>query len=338
MERDAAWHHEKFTEFTILKLQVGEPSPHLAIVGYLSKEQPLLRKGWYIGCYGATYCLPSAQMLWEHWSPELVNKQPDNFAAWIKENWAGIITRTERRCVRTPEKMTVCLTEYAAWLTKSFEGLPALAADGPEDYYNKVWDSVCSVKYIGRYIAIRMIEGMRRYCGIPAELYDVRSLGGWSPRITLSWMYPEMKDAILQENKQGEEAADKAARMLLEVVFDRVPGINFYVLAAMLCEYRVAIEKGKQYPGWTLDQEPLLYDKAKAYWGNRLEAAGLWEARAALFPHAVLGELSGWNGTRWDAARVLRDHGYNWSDLRYDYIKTLAAGDWANPVPREVEG
>lgn len=332
--RDAAWHLDKFIEFTRLKGEVGEPSPHLAIVGYLVKDKDLMEKGWAIGCYGATYCLPSAQMIWENWSHTDAVTNPDGLTDWVHEHWDGIITRTERRCVRTPEKMARCLTSYAMWLSKDFRALTTLPATSPEAYYNAVWDSVCSVYAIGRYIAIRMIEGYRRYCGIPAELYDVRSLGGWSPRITLSWLYPGEADLILTESKEGEKAADTAARALLVEVQRTLPQVNFYILAAMLCEYRVAIEKGKQYPGWTLDQEPLLYDKARAYWGDRLVSAGLWEARAAIFPHEVLGEFGNWNGTRWDCARVLRDHGYNWTDLLYDYQETLKIGDWANPVRR----
>ena len=334
-ERSADWHHEKIAEFTLFKQQIGEPSPHLAIVGYLSKGKDFHTKGWYLGCYGATYCLPSAQMIWEHWTWQQVLKDPHTFEIWIYKNWAGIITRTERRCVRTPAKMTRCLVEYAVWLDQKFDHLLEyqLKASDSQVYYDFVWDELTSVYSFGRYIGIRIIEGFRRYCGIPATLYDVRSIGGWSPRKCLCYLYPDSRELLLTDSIEGMKITDELTYDLI----NRMKGIvkvNTYVMAAMLCEYRVAFENRKQYPGWTLDQEPLLYDKAKKFWGKSLESAGLWEARAAIFPHEALGEFEGWNGTRWVLTCLLRDYEYNWSDLLYDYKNCLYEDDWSNPVYR----
>jgi hypothetical protein len=104
----------------------------------------------------------------------------------------------------------------------------------------------------------------------------------------------------------------------------------------MLCEYKGAYENRHQYVGWTIDQEPLLYEKVIKYFGKQSEdiSKKLWSARESLHPKEVLGEIQGWGGTRWDLARVLRDYGYVWSDLKYDYWETLKSKDWSKPIKR----
>ena len=288
---------------------------------------------WLLCLYAATYCLPSAQVIWSLQTPELARDHPDRLRDWVEKNWKGIITRTERRCVRSPAKMTDCLNSYAVWMEEEFPALKRLPKGGyTHENYEIVWDSVAKVRYFGRYINIRFIEGLRRYFGVPARLYDIRSVGGWSPKRALCYLYPKYLDALLIDDVAGNVLTDQLANEVLDRVQGKLPKVDEYVLAAMLCEYKAAFENHKQYPGWTIDQEPLLYDKVFDYWGDAVDRKALWRARKALFPAKVLGELGGWNGTRWELAKVLRDFGYNWTDLQYDYRATLARGDWAKPV------
>ncbi len=344
-EQTASWHHEKFTEFTKYKQEIGEPSPHLAIVGWMCQDKPVESKLWLLGCYAATYCLPTAQVLWETWKPSELIRDFPKFEGWLNKNWEGIITRQERRCVRTPRKMADCLKSYLHWMREEY---PKLHSDGacsgiffegnPEEanaYYDRVWESVEGIRYFGRYINIRLVEGLRRYCDIPARLYDVRSIGGWSPKKCLAYLYPKHADKLLIDNREGNILTNRLFYKLLSRVRREVPTADEYVIAAMLCEFKGSYEKRHQYPGWTIDQEPLLYDKVLSYWKDKVDTRLLWSARESLFPAEVLGEKgSRWNGTRWDLAATLRDHGYNWSDLRYDYVRTLQSGDFSKPKLR----
>lgn len=326
------WHFDKFVEFTKFKQQIGEPSPHLAIVGHFIKDMDdEWDQLWLLGLYAATYCLPSAQVIWEQYPfQEVAEGDPGELRLWIENNWKGIVTRTERRCVRSPEKMAQCLNSYAAWVQDDYPKLPTKGKFSRENY-DLVWESVSKIKYFGRYINIRFVEGLRRYFDVPARLYDIRSIGGWSPKRALCYLYQKYTPKLLLDNAEGNELTDELAMDLLRRVQKRLPKVDEYVLAAMLCEYKAAFENYKQYPGWTIDQEPLLYDKVYDYWGQDTDRSALWKARKALFPKEVLGELNGWNGTRWELTETLRDYGYNWSDLVYDYSKTK---DVAHPVRR----
>jgi hypothetical protein len=334
-EQTPEWHFDRMVEFTRYKLQVNEPSPHLRIVGHMAKDHPMNDKLWLLSCYGATYCLPSGQVIWEHWSHSDARKKPKAFAGWISDNWKGIITRTERRCVRTPSKMAECLLSCADWIDNEFEKLPKIQATDAHDYYNKVYDSVMGIRYFGRYISIRFVEGLRRFCDIPAMLYDVRSVGGWSPKRCLMYLYPDYMDTLRVDDAEGNATTDALVEDLLEAVKAEVPAVDSYVLAAMLCEYKGAFENRHQYVGWTLDQEPLLYDKTIAYWKDDMDTEMLWKARKDIFPWQVLGEIDKrWWGTRWDLTNVLRDHHYVWTDLQYDYNKTKDSSDFAHPIGR----
>lgn len=341
-DHTAAWHFAKFVEFTKFKQQVGEPSPHLAIVGHMMKGRSLDERLWMLGCYAATYCLPTAQVFWTLIPVDKVRQMgPGRLEDWLTQNWKGVVTRTERRCVRSPKNMRECLWSYAEWMSNEQPSLiwfgkqKAFTKYSREDY-DDTWESVEQVKFFGRYIAIRFIEGLRRYFNVPAMLYDIRSIGGWSPKRALCYLYPQHTTALLRDDKEGNILTDRLASELLDRVKVQLPAINEYVLAAMLCEYKAAFENYKQYPGWTIDQEPLLYDKALAYWKNDIDTTLLWKARKALFPPEVLGELNGWNGTRWDLTTTLRDHGYNWNDLLYVYSETEKRKSWGQPVKRHA--
>jgi hypothetical protein len=229
--------------------------------------------------------------------------------------------------------MAECLVSFLDWAERDFERLTRLQGGETKENYDTVWDSVDDIKFFGRYIAIRFIEGLRRFLGVPARLYDIRSVGGWSPKRALCYLYPEHAAALLIDDKEGNALVSKLALELLVTVQASLPKVDEYILAAMLCEYKSAFENCHQYPGWTIDQEPLLYDKVEAKWSKEaLDSKALWASRAALFPPEALGEISGWNGTRWDCTKTLRHHGYNWSDKVYDFCATRDSGNWAEPI------
>jgi hypothetical protein len=314
------WHREKLIEFTRLKLEVGEPSPHLAIMGHLVRDMPEADGLWALGCYAATYCLPTAQVIWSLQPFSVARKS--SLEPWIRDNWPGIVTRTERRCVRSPVKMAECLASLARWIENDFPALRTLPQELTHSNYDVVWESVNRIKFFGRYINIRFVEGLRRYFKVPAMLYDIRSVGGWSPKRCLCFIYPEHIEKLLVDDVEGNALTNMLCAELLSEIKAELPEVNEYVFAAMLCEYKACYENYHQYPAWTIDQEPLMYDKVYAYWGDDIDTSLLWNARAALFPQAVLGEISGWHGTRWPLTRCLHDHGYNWSDLKYDWART----------------
>ena len=332
-ERTPDWHFNKFVTFTKRKIEINEPSPHLRMVGYMTEKYSMNDRLWLLGTYAATYNVPTGQVIWENWTHTDVLEKPRTLEKWLTKNWKGIITRTERRCVRSPAKMAECLISCAYWIENKFRELPTLAAGNTNEYYDRVYESVTGIKYFGRYISIRFVEGLRRFCGIPAYLYDVRSVGGWSPKRCMMYFHPERIGVLKTDDAKGNALMDSLTEELLVRVKETLPEVDSYVLAAMLCEYKGAFENRHQFVGHTIDQKFALYDKTMAYWGENWSHDKIWEARKAIHPWQVLGEYENrWHAYRQDLARVLRDFGYIWSDLRYDYIATRDSNSYAHPV------
>ena len=329
-----AWHRDRFAEFVRLKALVGEPSPHMTIVGWMARGLPRLEIAWRGGCYLVPYSVLSAEAIWSEWNYARAIDDPDGLTCWIKENWQGIHTRTERRCVRTPASFAKSLTGYAAWLRDVFPNMPAYAppSSAPEAKYDYYWKNTITLPYFGRYITIRLLEYLKRYTGLQAELYDIRSIGGWSPIKALMLLRPDEIPAL--ETGQRKEV-DRVAFQVLAEYSNADLVMSTYVFAALLCEYRVAWKNRAQYPGWTVDQELEYQDgKHAQYWRERGLETQLWEARTALFPEYALGEYSGWDKRRYDVAAVLRDYGYVWSDAIYNY--SASQENLSQPVLRQL--
>ncbi len=332
-QSDPEFHWEFFPDFIRKKLDVGEPSPHMKIVGHLSQDCSWEEKIWRAGCYAAPYSVISAEVLWTYWPLERMLAHTDEFLPWLQEHWGGIHWRMERRCVNTPAKFAENLTQYAEWAVSRLPQTLETRSQDKRIFYDQLWESVTSVKFMGRYISIRLIELMRRFCNIDAPLYDIRSIGGWSPKQALTLLRPDRTDEILSDNmKVSNAASDEVAEEIFQEVRKRnLLELDYYIFAAMLCEYREAYEDRHQYPGRTHDQEISYHSKFSGYWKAKGFTSRLFEARAAIFPHECLGELNGWDGIRHELSRVLRDEGYNWSDLIYDYA---AFKEFPEPVLR----
>lgn len=323
------WHTRKMSEFAAAKRSVGEPSPHMAIMVHLTKGLPLSERLWRGGAYLNAYSVGTAEKMWERWTYEEAKRDPEGLAKWIRANWRGFHTRTERRCVRTPEKFIRAQIGLLDWvelcernLIPRSQGVPA------EQLYELWWQAADTVPYFGRYINIRLIEYVNRITDLPLDLQDIRAIGGWSPIRALSMFRPEEWSVLRTGSAEGVN------RIAEDVLRDcrEIGEMSYYTFAAMLCEYREAYEDRHQYPARTHDQElEYSYSPKFRHWDTPPQA--MWEARKALFPVEALGEHAGWTGLRHGLSRILRDHGYVWSDVEYDFTATK---DFANPVRRKT--
>lgn len=347
-EHDAQWHWDKFADFSALKATVHEPSPHLQMIGELTEGKAVEDRIWFTGLYAAFYNIPSALVMWEEWPYyKAKTADPEEIKAWLTENWSGTFTRVERRAVRTVSNMHQCIMSYLKWMQDDYPGYLRYGPQHPNvlksEWYDYVWqDTDKKLKFMGRYIIIRLLEALHRFSGLEPYLYDIRSIGGWSPKRALGLLYPDDIPLLMSpDTKENILKVDALAYGAMER-FNNEYGVTMspYVFAAMLCEYRVAYEKMHQYPGWTIDQEPAYWYKIKPYWifkyGQdwcywRIEKP-FYETRIKLFSQFCLGEINGWPGTRVEPREVMRKHGYNWSDLLYDYTATASHGSFASPI------
>lgn len=322
-----------FAEFSAFKIEMGEPTPHLDMIGVLAADASTLEeKIWRIGCYAATYNVAMGEILWSHWPLERVLKEGETLLLpWLVENRSRIKIHTMRRCVRGTPKLAENMLGFANWIP---EGLPPLLIDQTADkeFYERCWESITSVKYMGRYIVIRILEAFQRHAGIPANLFDIRAIGGWSPRKMLSLLFPQHEQMLINGGDGKEAVAlinDLSNRAISQFKHEHGVELSHFLFATLLCEYRECYESRQRYPGRTHDEQLEQFLALKELWPEH--KSQFYQSRDR-YPNLVRGELQGWDGIRKELNAVLRDHRYNWSDLYYDYHKTT---DLAEPVRRQ---
>lgn len=321
-----------FAEFCSLEKRAGGPDPHLKLSFEMSKRESLEERFWRAGCYIAVYNAPFGEAIWHDWSWERVTA-PDaerDLTGWLEVNFKKLITRRERRCVRRPEWMAEYLLSYRDLARRLPDVLHANRTRAPHELYEVLWEEANSVKRLGRYVALKLLEFYRVGCGVAAELPDLRARGGWSPREQLGYLFPDQ--AQVAERDDSDEMCALADRLANEAQ-RRLAGdfgveLDKFELQVLLCDFKQSWKGRRQYPGRSIDSEQEYAQKAWELWGR---PSDVWRARRHLFLPEHLGEVQGWSGPRAEVAEVLARHKYTWSDALYDYRATR---DFSRPVPR----
>lgn len=332
-------HLDWYAEFVKHEMLCGGPDSHLVTSGLmtLDADSTLIDKIWMGGCYTSGYNAPTASVLWSSFSSsDVITMEHSQLADWLTANRKGIHIHRHRRCVYSLDNYAKYLQDYALWSASLIDGkyydvnykTGALR-------YKELWDeSTRAVKFLGRYSCFKLLEFYREYCDMPLETPDIRPKDGWSPRQMLSILYPEYSEYLLgKDNVENITVINDLADELLCTVHEDygLVDVDLFHIQVFLCEYKQCYFNQKQYPGKGHDSELEYHDKLLAWWEE--DDALFMGARADNFPHWALGEYSGWEGKRPELGKVLREHGYMWSDYLYDYQATT---DFEHPVRRVI--
>lgn len=323
-ELTAQQHQALFAQFCQLEKETGGPDPHLAMVGWLCAEAMPKEKIWRIACYVGPYTVSAGMAIWTEWPwARIISATQNDLQEWIEEYWQWLPFRRERRAARTPEHLAVCLKSAASWIDAySF-------SENRE--YESAWISADrNIKFMGRYALIKLLEGIYRYGNVGLqESPDIRPSGGWSPRLTLAYLFPEHEKQLIEGGNGRSILAtcNEVARLARDL--PDMPRVSWFELEVLLCNYR-QILNGK-YPGRPHDTELAYHLKSRSAWEARLSNL-FFQARAALFPHACLGEISDWLGVR-EQCDTFSRYGYLWADTQYNYSATT---DFGHPVRQSM--
>jgi hypothetical protein len=327
-------HLRFFGEFCLGVQRAGGTTPHMLMAVKACEGLDVRDQLWRAGCYAFVYNIPTAEVLWRNWQPG--EWKHDDLVKWIADNWKGIKFRKERKAARSPERLATCMKSYADYMQLVSEREWFLSDDiEPGKRYADGFEDICkSVKYMGRYIAIRWLEVMRRVYDLPIPMPDLRPRDGDHPRKALALMYPEYMEELMGGNDdQTIEIVNDVVEFCREDLLDVYDlDVDYYTMQSLLCEYKQSALGMRQYPGKSVDTTLKYFKEVYDYWGQEeAEKTEIWNIRASVFPEFVLGEKSGWDGVRAELGEVLRKYNYTWSDYLYDYAKTT---DLANPVRR----
>lgn len=332
-------HMEFISEFSKWETAIGGPDVHLKNSGWLAKDTSLGSRYWMGGCYINVYNSAAAELLWMNFSWEDVLSNPDKLHNWIVEHRKGIITHRHRKCVYSAESLYEFYVDYAHWMQDVLDGKKSYTNqtyESPEVRYDMAWeDTQKSIKFLGRYSGIKLLEYFKQYCGMPIEMHDIRPVGGWSPRAMLAILYPEhavklfSKDTpeiLALSNELGYKAREEIAAT--------GTNLSMFELQVMLCDYKQCY-LGKQFPGKCHDSEYAYWKKVIDYFGNSYESSSrMLECRRTAYPSEGIGEIQGWDYVRKELGLTVKNYGYMWSDIKYDYMASKS--DLSNPVLRST--
>ena len=306
---------EFFWQFAERDRWTGGPDTHLAMIAEMNQAHEFIDQAWLAGCYVAPYNVTTGYRIYEAWPVERMRTGAEGLEAWLTEHWAGLSVRTERRAVRTPQKLSRHLLSYFQWADNV---LPTLVGQHwePAYAYRAVWDSAKeNVWGAGRYALLKLLETFER-TGWEIAIPDIRPVGGDSPRKMLATLY----DPDLATGNDAE-TLDKIAACVDHLRAEgeaRGVSLSMFNTEVYLCEFLQAMKKN-QYPGRALDSELGHYRKVSDDFGEWPE---FFELRERMFPEWALGEKQGWTGRRKELGECLPIHGYMWSDRLYDYKAT----------------
>jgi len=278
-----------FEKFCRAEMATGGPDPQIATILKITEEDDMMSRVWMAGCYGSHHCVSSAAAVYKAWNPYQVIAQPGVFRIWLKKHWDYLPVRPEMRSHRMLEKRHKCLTDFAVF-SQNYKEWYSMTN------FEHLWNhSINSVKYFGRYMAIKFMEiGHRGGWFIP-EMPDMRARGAWSPKRALGLLYPDVPSLSNREDSTeiGYRIMENHATKAIDKLAEAGIKVNYFSLQVMLCEFREALD-GTYYPGASLDEELAFIRLTE----ERFDMQAVKIARRKLFKPEHLGEVSGWPGLR----------------------------------------
>lgn len=299
-------HWPTFVQFVKDEVGTGGPDPQIALIAELAKEYSAPERVWLAGCYCTCHCVPTAYTTWKTfpmWYLEESSRSSE-LNGWLVQNWAGLPVRPEMRSHRMVEKRQRCIEDFAAYARLANWNDPRSGTELYEFLWN---DSQARVKYFGRYMAIKYLELLRVLVRPDLRMPDMRARGAWSPRRTLSWLWPEYPQVGDKDDntKTTLDEVDHLAEATLDRLAVRGVKLNYFQLQVLLCEYREALAGGF-YPGGSHDEELGFIRRVGAHFGPDA-VQPIYDARARIFPRELLGEHNDWTDLRKDKFQAYKE-------------------------------
>ena len=314
---------EAWPEFVQMMLDAGGVDPHVQLTSDWARDASTpLETAWRVACYVGPYVPSTAAAIHARWlDPTTLFTTPINeVSAWLAEHHAGLPRRAERRAVLGSERLAVCLMDLARWVHRG----DLLTAD-----YETLWASLDEIQYVGRYIGMKLLEGLWQAGVTHATQTDIRPRDAKNTRRSLGLLFPQHAE-IVDSPRNDAAALDLANRLASAAAREVDHPLTWYQVETLLCNFRQTIS-GSYYPGKAYDSDLVHHRRVTTYFGT-IPGFDFFERRIRLFPAACLAEVAGsWTDRRVELKGTWRRFGYIWSDVIYDWGATT---DLAHPVRR----
>lgn len=315
---------ERFFDFARKKTEMGGPDVHMRAFGSGIGSDDHEERLWRTCMYATFSSTAPAAAVWARWPRDKVLSDPDGAIAWVLENFLGLPIRDTRRPVRSKKQLARCIVSAASWARDRARDMETMS-------YDEAWECAHEIHTFGRYVRIRFLEALARYCGYDQLiLEDIRPKGGWGPRKGLALIYPCCAEKLASKDDRPltlDAANAHALDLKLRTEAELGRSVSWHVIETLICNYRQALG-GRMYPGRTLDNELEYHRRVEDWFGHDpyLGTFDFFKARAVGFDERCLAEVRGWAGTRKELL-VAAKTGAVWTDLQYDWFATTEPSD-----------
>lgn len=288
------WHH--------LQVETGDIDPVYPVYRWLGERWKLGKDqlAWLCICHVIYYHSGSALTLFRQLpSPK---HMPATADALGEEGWLTLPTATERRAHRDVRQLAKHILDVREQLGD--EPYAWLGANGWD--WEPLNKRIMELHGNGRWAAYKLAEMLQKVAGAPTEATDAGHRYSTGPRKGLQDLYGDLVP-------EGQGAADIAVLDAITAgLQNQVGEKDVALIETSLCDFH-SLTKGSYYLGHDIDgmQEQLNHPKVNP--GTKV-----WEGRAAVFDHELLGEQNGWSGVRRDLKTRYRRTGQ--LDWREDFL------------------
>lgn len=287
--------------FCAEELDSGGPDSHMQMAVRAAQGDP-----WKVGCYIAPYSPVTAAVFWTRFPTAAgALAAPDDVHEFCRKYKPGLIVRKDRRSVLNPDNLADCFLSVATWTLEELPRLQSLDQAArlhenpdpavPGVLFEEYWKSVNTVQHVGRYMAQKYLEGLRRAGHLQAAQPDVRPRDAKYVRRGIDLLAGRPKDDPFNcenaTNRQLHLEWINSSAAWAGTYLDRE--VSWFQLEVLLCNFRQGLNG--RYPGRTQDSDQVAYEKALAFWGDKYMtyAMDFYALRAELFPARFLAEATG---------------------------------------------
>ena len=248
--------------------------------------------------YSLVYNVPSAIFMFEE--SDCISSDPES---WAEENKKKVIFQSDRRWVSIKRRFNDALKEFSEELKDGNDYMLKATKDGRLDTTRAV-DEARGWYYFSRFAAYLFVETLSATCNLRQvnnprfdfEHGDTATSG----LMNIFWL-DEEADAYDRTGAIERATRDELDGML-ETVCEEIGRLGGdqgqTCVETSLCAYR-KFHKGSRYNGYYLDRQlgellkyPTMNEDSIGYVNE------LFDLRAELFPHWMLGEFRNWDGIR----------------------------------------
>lgn len=285
---------EHWMDYYSLMMYAGECDPAFPMLNYICDrfELNMEQRYWLAFLYGTNYCGPTVYYIYNEF-PDYENVNISRMEKWWSINKGKTFFQTDRAKVKNFDFFTKIVESYSQLVGSSQEDRISSCKS-----YQELYDFASSIYYFGRFSIFNYTQALWELTNTRFEPTFFNLKEAESCRNGLCYAV-ERIEYIKKFNPKAKidyEYLQKHLDLLIKKTKKRFPNIpvNIWNVETALCAFK-KLFWGTRYFGYYIDRQLGEIKLLSKLVTEGVNWGPLYEFRYEYFPHALLGELNGWD-------------------------------------------